>query len=237
MVGVFRQPIKYERNCQQCHTLQILPDLPTLRIPHGDPEKVRWFLASLRIPIENALRDEGVSAPQELAKRTKSELDALYRRGLRTQEELEERVFFQGDPKVNPDERRMRAGNPKFLTECAKCHTVAPGSTERAPQVTLPNMAANWLLKGPFTHRPHQHMACVDCHGAALTSKLTSDILLPTRRSCTDCHRPASGLGASKDVALAKTQRESGGIKWDCQSCHRFHAPPDAQSAAKEARP
>lgn len=236
--GEFKQPITYERHCQQCHSLQILPSLPKLRIPHGDAEKVRWFLASVRIPIENALRADGVADTGDLAKRADTEMDALRGRGLRTLAELEQRVFFQGDPKDEPDIRRMRAGNAKFLTECAKCHTVGPATADHAPEVTLPNMAMRWLQKGQFTHQPHQHMACVDCHGAALKSKLTSDILLPSQKSCAECHRAPqvqitsstdqhsrNGMDARASQSLSATQRQRGGVKSDCQACHVFHSP------------
>ena len=236
--GDFKQPITYGRHCQQCHSLQLLPSLPKLRIPHGDAEKVRWFLASVRLPIENALRAESRTSPDDLAKRADTEMDALRSRGLRTLAELEQRVFFEGDPKDDPDNRRMRAGNAKFLTECAKCHTVAPATTDHAPEVSPPNMAMRWLQRGQFTHQPHQDMACVDCHGAALKSKLTSDILLPSQKSCAACHRapqarsmPGGGHRSPNSnetpnaQSLSSVQRERGGVKWDCQACHVFHSP------------
>jgi len=232
--GAFKQPIRFEDHCQQCHSLQLLPSLPKLRIPHGDAEKVRWFLASVRIPIENALRAEGVTEPGDLARRADAEMDALRLRGLRTLAELEQRVFFEGDPKDDPDNRRMRAGNAKFLTECAKCHTVGPATVDRAPEVKPPNMAMRWIQRGAFTHQPHQHMSCVDCHGAALKSKLTSDILMPSQKSCAECHRAPQLAGTqgaghhSQEVnetrSLSALQRESGGVKWDCQACHVFHS-------------
>ena len=243
--GVFKQPISYDRNCQQCHSLQLLPSLPKLLIPHGDAEKVRWFLASVRIPIENALRTEGVVNPDDLARRAEAEMDALRGRGLRTLAELEQRVFFEGDPKDDPDNRRMRAGNAKFLTECAKCHTLGSASTDHPPEVMPANMAMRWIQKGQFTHQPHQHMACVDCHGKALKSKLTSDILLPSQQSCTECHRAPQAKGISTDGRRSQDakdskvqsptaiQRENGGVKWDCQTCHVFHSPAAPKPADK----
>ena len=234
--GVYYQPVSYERNCQQCHSLQFQPDLPNLRIPHGDPEKARYFLASVRIPIEKAIRAGGISDAGELTSRVDSEMQSLRNRGLGTLAEFERRVFFEGDPKDNPDDRRMRAGNRKFLTECAKCHTVTPGTEGNVPRVNPPTMAERWVQRGPFTHQPHRHVDCAECHQGAHTSKLTSDILMPPQKLCAECHRPpsaaspvvvAEGLkSASADLAIR--QQRAGGIKWDCQSCHAFHAPPDA---------
>jgi predicted CXXCH cytochrome family protein len=88
-------------------------------------------------------------------------------------------------------------------------------------------------------------MDCADCHQAAHKSTLTADILMPPQKLCAECHRP---LPAGSRVVVAKTinspapsmtggdlaaeQRRTGGIKWDCQSCHVFHAPPDASEFA-----
>ena len=235
--GAYYQPVKHTLHCQPCHTLQILPDLPKLRIPHGDPEKVRYFLASVPVAIESALRAEGITDPAELSKRVETELQSLRKRGLTTLPEREQRVFFDGDPKDNPNDRRMKTGNRKFLTECAKCHTVTPGEAGSVPHVNPPNMAERWVQRGPFTHRPHTHMDCADCHQAAHTSKLTSDILMPPQKLCAECHRPPSAASpvalhsptpTKTDAELAAEQRRAGGIKWDCQSCHSFHGPPDA---------
>ena len=244
--GVFDQPIRYEKHCQECHSLQIQPSLPQLRVPHGDPEKARYFLASLGTSFDAALRADGLTDPTEIARRVEIETQALRRRGLNTLEDLERRVFLEGDPRDDATTRLMRAGNPKFLTECAKCHTVTPGGANHAPIVHPPHLAERWVQRGPFTHLPHEHMACADCHGAASKSKLTSDILLPPQALCAECHRPQAATAAQPweavktstaptphSPALAAAQRSAGGVKWDCQSCHTFHAPPDATAATK----
>jgi hypothetical protein len=244
--GAFYQPIRYEKHCQECHSLQMQPSLPQLRVPHGDPEKVRYFLASLGTSFEAALRAEGLTDPVEISRRVEAETQALRRRGLNTLADLERRVFLEGDPRDDGTTRKMRAGNPKFLTECAKCHTVAPGGAGQLPVVHPPNIAERWVQRGPFTHLPHEHMACADCHGAASKSKLTSDILLPPQALCAECHRPqvahapqpwdavkTSTTPAPQSPALATAQRSAGGVKWDCQSCHTFHAPPDATAVTQ----
>ena len=234
--GAFMQPVKYAQHCAQCHTLQFQPSLPALRIPHGDAEKVRYFLASREVSFELALRAEGVSDPAELRQRVQLEMQALARRVSGSLTDLEQRVFFEGDPPDQKADRLARASNPKFLTECAKCHTVTPGDASHAPRVQPPGMAERWVQHGPFTHLPHQHMKCTDCHAAAPKSTATSDILLPPQTLCAECHRaPAATAEAAAvprgDVhALAAAQRASGGVKWDCTACHGFHAPPDAQT-------
>jgi hypothetical protein len=245
--GAHHQPVSYARHCQQCHTLQLLQSLPKLLIPHGDAEKVRYFLASLDTSITNAIRADGVSDPAELSKRLDLERKSLRERGRDTLADLEQMVFFEGDPKDIGSARRTHVNDRKFVTECAKCHTVSSGDAISAPKVNPPNIAQRWLERGSFTHLPHQHMACVDCHKAAETSQKTSDILLPSQKLCADCHRPPGDLKLTQlnnstnqlvsfkpdGTGSAKTQREMGGIKWDCQSCHVFHAPPEAVNLIK----
>ncbi len=220
--GIYYQPVQYETHCQQCHSLQIHPDLPNLLVPHGDPEKTRYFLGSLKTTL-----DPG-------------QFKALKDRGLETLSEFERRIYFEGDPPVGKGLNSSRPGVRKFLTECAKCHTVKPGENGSFPIVDAPRIADRWVQHGPFTHLPHQHVACVDCHAKALSSKDTKDILLPAQTLCVECHRPvATGAVAESDLvsqlpvsidsnSLAARQAKNGGVKSDCQGCHAFHAPSDA---------
>jgi len=240
--GVNFQPIKYDQHCATCHSLQIQPSLPRLTIPHGDAEKVRFFLAGLSVSFEYAIRAEGLTDPVAISRRVDEEKKSLERRGIYGQKDLEDRVFHQGDPPDSQTDRRPRTGNRKFLTECAKCHTVGAGTATQAPKIEKPRIASRWLQKGRFTHEPHTHMACADCHGAVHASTKTTDILLPTQQSCAECHRPPAA-DAAPDLAglmsppvagggspLAATQRATGGVRWGCVSCHSFHAPADAQA-------
>lgn len=237
--GAFYQPVRYAAHCQQCHSLQIQPTLPQLQIPHGDAQKVRYFLASLQSSFEGAIRAEGVSEPTEISRRAETEMESVRRRGLRTLADLEETVFFLGDPPGVPADDSAGKGMRKFLTECAKCHVVRPATDDRAPEITPPMLADRWVQRGPFTHLPHAHMSCADCHGAVSKSKLTSDILLPPQKLCAECHRaPVAGVhrlealkpnAAPSSRALVAAQRSHGGVRWDCQSCHSYHGTSDTR--------
>ncbi len=204
--GAFYQPVSFNKHCQQCHSLHIQQNLPTLLIPHGDPAKVRFFLASLDASFEETFRSMGISSPIDISERLQTEKLALRNRGIHSLQDLEKRVFFEGDPQDTERTRGMRAGNFKFLTECVKCHYVTAGTGISGPKIPAPGMAQRWLQKGAFTHLPHQNVLCTDCHGAALQSKLTTDVLLPPRKLCAECHRAPDG------------------VKSDCQSCHFFHS-------------
>ena len=221
--GAFYQPVQYEKHCQECHSLQIQQSLPNLHIPHGDSQKVRLFLAGLESSIESSVRATGVKEPVAVSNRVKEEKEALRQRGLFSLEDLQKRVFLQGDPQDVSGERLMRSGKPKFLTECAKCHTVNAGGNGLEMAVQAPQIPKRWLSKGAFNHLPHKASACIDCHGAATKSKLTSDILLPTQQSCTECHQP---FAAGKE-----------GVKFSCQNCHHFHSSYTAPPLEASSRP
>jgi len=225
--GVFYQPVRYEKHCQECHSLQIQQSLPDLHIPHGDSRTVKLFLAGLDSSIESSVRASGVNEPVAVSLRVKEEREALQRRGLLSVDDMVKRVFLQGDPQDLGGELLMRSGKPKFLTECAKCHTVTGGDAGSSPEVQPPLTPTRWLAKGAFNHQPHNQSACTDCHGAALKSKLTSDILLPTQQSCVECHQPLTSTGKE-------------GVKFSCQNCHHFHSsftPPVLEAAVHPASP
>lgn len=243
--GVFYQRIDYEKHCVTCHSLQLNGKSVTIRIPHGDPEKVRDFVRpdSLTLQFAEALRGQGLLDRVELARKVKEEFDELTGRGISTGEELQERVFFKGDPPITQVRITPKSNTGQAVTACAKCHeTKRAGGLTAVPKITPTNMAERWVHRGPFTHVPHAHMACTDCHGAATTSKLTSDILMPPQQLCAECHRPLERekLAEAEDALklraelkpgsteLADAQRHAGGAKSDCQSCHVFHAPPTA---------
>jgi hypothetical protein len=141
------------------------------------------------------------------------------------------------------------------------------------------DLTDRWVNHGPFTHEPHKHMRCGDCHaseevvkdwrtgqpvmnpnssqasqqtpmtysvGNAHKSKITADILMPRQRLCAECHRPMPPEAAAKLAAQGGPtskawenkaqspqermdfQRSSGGIKYECLDCHKFHAPSEA---------
>ncbi|MEI6714595.1 MAG: hypothetical protein WCO60_12635 [Verrucomicrobiota bacterium] len=218
--GAFYQPVRYDKHCQQCHSLQIQPSLPNLLIPHGDSEKVRLFLAGIESSFTETFRQQGVRDPVELSEKVAMEKSRLRQRGLYSLQDLERRVFLEGDPADTNDERLMRSGNPKFLTECAKCHTVNTPGGDGVPVVEAPNVAQRWLQKGAFSHLPHGNLECLSCHEGVTKSKLTSDILLPSQSSCTKCHFSNENRHAENG---AGSGAGSGGVKSACQSCHHFH--------------
>ena len=62
-----------------------------------------------------------------------------------------------------------------------------------------------WLNRVGFSHRAHRAVTCTSCHTAALSSRETSDILIPGLKTCMACH---GNSGTSLDY---------------CSQCHSYH--------------
>lgn len=240
--GVYMQPISYEQHCSACHSLHFSADVPELKIPHHDPEKVRQEMQSAGLTVlfmEYAVKYEGITDPEKQKVFITSQFEKLRARGIDTTEKLLIRVFRTGDPPNVTQDQAFPA--------CAKCHEVNFPGGNATPRITPTNTADRWLTRGPFNHTPHLHMACVDCHDKALKSTRTSDILMPSQTKCAECHRPLQNATDAPVVQKAETtkanpeltrrQLEEGGVRSDCQYCHpRYHAPADATVFAKQAK-
>ena len=212
--GYHFQRISFDKHCQQCHSLQFDVRNPGIRIPHGDAEHVRAFLRSLSQQYADyAAGKPGLGGPAQVEAYAAEQV-ALLRADFGSGEELERRVFFS-------DARRAPASAPGGTTTtgaavfpgCAYCHEVKPSATG-APLVTDPILPDRWLIHGNFNHAKHLVSArgsegkvlCSECH-LVEHSHLTSDVLLPSKGTCTDCHSP------------------KGGVSETCATCHSYHTP------------
>lgn len=204
--GEYQQPVTYAKNCAECHSLQFDPataadkDKPGIQLPHGDPYYVRAFLRSLNIQYEEHARaHEGITRSEELnayVREKKVAIEKLYETG----ENLERAVFF-ADMKGE-----MPGGLRAPFAGCATCHEVSePTEESAAPVIKKVSTPDRWMVLGKFNHDMHQKgLTCLDCHQVT-TSKLTSDLNLPSIKSCVDCHSP------------------KGGIDHRCVLCHTYH--------------
>ena len=212
--GYHFQRISFDKDCQQCHSLQFDVRNPGLRIPHGDAEHVRAFLRSLQqqytdyAAAKPGLGDQGQA--QAYAAEQLARLRAEYGSG----EDLERRVFFS-DARWAPASAPggATATGPAVFPGCAYCHEVKASPTGE-PLLTDPILPDRWLIHGNFNHAKHLVSArsadgkvlCSECH-LAESSKLTSDILLPPKGTCAECHSP------------------KGGVSENCSMCHSYHTP------------
>ena len=204
--GEYQRPITYEKHCVECHTLQFDPettadkDKPGIYLPHGDPYYVRAFLRSLNIQYEEYARShEGMTDSDTLGDYVRGKKLAIEKR-YGSGENLERSVFF-ADMKGE-----IPGGLRAPFAGCATCHEVSEPTSETAtPQIKKVSTPDRWMTLGKFNHDLHQKgLSCVDCH-SVMDSKLTSDLNLPSIKSCVECHSP------------------KGGIDTRCTSCHTYH--------------
>jgi hypothetical protein len=97
-----------------------------------------------------------------------------------------------------------KAESALFKKKCAECHALTAGS-EKLPEVVPTAIPARWLPHSRFDHGAHRPVACTECHGGALKSTETRDVLLPSKTTCRECHRDAGGARAG------------------CVECHLYH--------------
>ena len=201
--GAYMQPIKYEQHCRSCHPLHG-PGRGEAAIPHG------LKAARLEAAVAGSLAtDDGDSSRQEQSPKR---------------------------PIPGKTPRNRRADNldtpPKLLTaqrlqelrtnNCAKCHSWQQTQPVEVMPAAIP---AVWLTHAKFSHKAHLAAAkCVDCHSQASEEipapvrpgRLADDerIMIPGIETCAGCHAPRNETA------------NSGGARFDCAQCHRYHNPP-----------
>jgi hypothetical protein len=219
--GRYMQPISFEAHCQECHSLQFDVRNPDFQLPHGDAQLVRTFLRSLPAEYaELARRKRGLTNETKI-----NEFAVQQVRQLLTQfpnaQELERSVFFTKDPYKGSQQND--AGSRAKYTGCAFCHEVkqAAGISYPTAEITpKPVMIERWLPHANFNHAKHALVAsCRECHVAAQSSQLTSDVLIPAKESCVRCHSPGG---------IARKASE-------CATCHLYHSPDQPSTAPKMA--
>ena len=215
--GRYMQPISFEAHCQECHSLQFDVRNPDFQLPHGDAQLVRTFLRSLPAQYaELARRKRGLTNETKI-----NEFAVQQVRQLLTQfpnaQELERSVFFTKDP-YKGSQQNDASSRAKY-TGCAFCHEVkqAAGISYPTAEITpKPVMIERWLPHAHFNHAKHAMVAsCRECHVAAQSSRLTSDVLIPAKESCVRCH---SGGGIARKAS-------------ECATCHLYHSPGQPSTA------
>jgi hypothetical protein len=91
--------------------------------------------------------------------------------------------------------------------------TTTTTHTFTEPPNLIPPLATpegrRWFANSVFDHNSHRALNCASCHAQAITSTLTSDVLMPDAASCTKCHHPG---GPSQQAASN-----------NCVTCHTYH--------------
>ena len=209
--GNYFQKISFEKHCQTCHSLQFDGANKDLPLPHGNPEHIRAFLRSLPTQYAALAGKQGIINQREVEDFVKEQMIQL-RKQVRTGEELEQQVFFNASRKAPVSEvAGIRSEATARFPGCAYCHEVTPQGG-LVPKITRPMVMDRWLPGGSFSHTKHTAANCVLCH-AATQSKVTADILLPSKAVCAECHQPKGA------------HQTKGGAPSECFTCHGYHFP------------
>jgi len=208
--GRFYERINFAANCQACHALLFDKNNPQLRLPHGDVNLVRTFLRTLPAQYADYARlKQGRTRDSDVQAFVAQQIKQL-REQFRTGDELENAVFFTTDP-YRP-QRQMAANVRANFAGCAFCHEVK-AVANAAPTITKPVLVDRWMPRIRFNHASHEvdpitheKLDCNRCH-RAMTSRETSDLLMPVKADCVSCHSP------------------QGKVVSDCTTCHKYHAP------------
>lgn len=226
--GRYMQPISFEAHCQECHSLQFDVRNPEFQLPHGDAQLARTFLRTLPAQYaELARRKPDITNESQVNQFAAQQVKGLlrqfapYEERYRSQydnvEALERAVFFTVDP-YKAAKGFDPATRAKY-TGCAFCHEVkqAAGASYPTAEITKPVMIERWLPHASFSHAKHALVAnCRECHVAAVSSQLTSDVLIPPKESCVRCH---SAGGIARKAS-------------ECATCHLYHSPDQPGTSA-----
>ena len=188
LARAYMAPPVYAKTCAACHSLQFDKRF-TEGAPHDTPEVIHAFLvqkftqyiAGHPAEVREMVPVPGLpQRPQPVAVRVLT-------------------------PPQWVAEHVGEAEQLLYGKTCKQCHALSVAPRDGLPVVVKSNITPRWMPHANFNHARHQLVACTECH-AALTSRETSDILLPGIATCEKCHHSGA------DGAEAR-----------CFECHTYH--------------
>lgn len=193
-------PVKFATACVSCHLLTFDKNFDE-GMPHDKPDVVHAFLvAKFTQYIATHPGDVRVvrDPNRDLAEKIR---------------QPEVRILT---PAQWVAERTADAEQLLWRKTCIQCHalTVSGSAVTAAvatpasllPVVATANTTTKWMPHAKFDHEKHGGFTCVSCHEKALTSTLTTDVLLPGIATCQTCHAPGADHAESR-----------------CFECHSYH--------------
>lgn len=188
LARAYMAPPTYAKTCAACHGLQFDKRF-TEGVPHDTPEvvhayllqKFQQYIAAHPAEVRVTVPVPGLpQKPQPVAVRV-----------LTPQQWVTERVA---------ESERLLYGKT-----CKQCHALSFASGAVLPVVAKSNITPRWMPHANFNHVRHQMVQCSECH-AALTSRETSDVLMPGIATCVKCHHSGADAAESR-----------------CFECHTYH--------------
>lgn len=128
---------------------------------------------------------------------------------------------------ANPE--AMAESSRSFVSQkCAQCHAEkSKGSFDYLPTA----VPASWFRHARFDHSAHRAVNCAECHDipqpvAKLDQALPYlgdqpgdevKVHIKGKDTCVNCHAPRS-------MTFGASGPKTGGARFDCAECHRYHA-------------
>lgn len=213
----YLEPVKFATACAACHLLTFDKRFDE-GVPHDKPEVVHAFVMKkfqeyiAAHPTETrVVREPGRSLPgcpvvPEVRVLTAAEW---------AKEKTEAAEFLLWNKTCRQchamsgagllDEKQAAALAKEMKGEGYKnCEKTAV--VEGTPQVEPARTAKRWMPHARFDHDAHRGFSCTGCHSAALTSKESSEVMVPGIENCKTCHAPGAGHAESR-----------------CFECHTYH--------------
>ena len=125
-------------------------------------------------------------------------------------------------------ERTADAQELLWRKTCKQCHAITKSAGDSLPKILPAQATERWLPHSKFNHDAHRGFSCEGCHSKALSSRESTEILIPGIQSCQTCHAPGPAHTESR-----------------CFECHTYHdwaksksvnptyTPPALQSGAR----
>jgi len=192
--GRYMQPVNFDTQCKSCHPLTFDPAVKADGAPMALPHRLKLTEVRDRLDAEYH---------RAVARNPADFLAASRLPGWRP---LPGKA--PGADSSSPNPTDLAEGALRYLKTkagCAECHTFA--GNEVVP-VNVPDV---WFKHARFNHAAHKATACTDCHGAANTSTVNTDVLLPDVKTCQGCHGPK------------RADNPQSGVRHECTTCHTYH--------------
>ncbi|HVS33750.1 MAG TPA: FHA domain-containing protein [Thermoanaerobaculia bacterium] len=175
--------LQFDTHCQRCHKLTFDPRFPRAEAPHGgDPGLVYGFVLAT------------YAGNTELAGKSAVEVRRL----------LSQRQV------VAPDQRALLNAEQVIKTKCDKCHDLERRGPNNQLAAVPPKIPTTWFAASDFEHGAHKQISCEQCHDKVRQSVPTSDVHMPTREDCTECHGTKAAPGVKQTSSA-------------CVACHDYH--------------
>jgi predicted CXXCH cytochrome family protein len=181
-------PPEYAKACASCHALSFDQRFAD-PVPHDTPEIVHAF-------VLKRFEDYIARHPEELRV---SQTVRLPEKGIPPSP----KIFT---PREWVQDHVADAERLLWRKTCKECHTLGFSTDAALPHVAKSGITVRWLPHAVFDHSSHTMAACASCHASVLTSRETSDVLIPGIETCRQCHRSGA------EAAEAR-----------CSECHTYH--------------